>query len=126
MTVVVPSDGQHNPPRGVRGGHSGAAARTYKVHRDGRRERMPNVCQITLEPGEFVIGVDNGGGGYGDPLERETARVLEDVRDGWVSRAAAADVYGVILTGEIEDKSLAVDVAATLTRRRELAGARNA
>jgi len=54
------------------------------------------------------------------------ARVLEDVRDGWVSRAAAADVYGVILKGEIEDESLAVDVAATLTRRRELAGARHA
>ena len=87
---------------------------------------MPNVCQITLEPGEFVIGIDNGGGGYGDPLERETARVLEDVRDGWVSRAAAADIYGVVVTGEIEDELLAVDVPATLARRRELAAAQNA
>ena len=126
MTVVVPSDGQHNPPRGVRGGHAGAAARTYKLYKDGRREQLPNVCQIELEPGEFVIGVDNGGGGYGDPLERDTARVLEDVLDGWVSRAAAFDIYGVVLTGEIEDESLAIDVAATLARRRELAAARRA
>lgn len=126
MTVVVPSDGQHNPPRGVRGGQGGAAARTYKLHRDGRREQMPNVCQLELEPGEFVIGVDNGGGGYGDPLERDTARVLADVLDGWVSRVAAFDIYGVVLTGEIEDESLAIDIAATIARRRELAAARHA
>ena len=124
MTVVVPSDGQHNPPRGVRGGRRGAAARTYKVYKDGRREQMPNVCQMELEPGEFVIGVDNGGGGYGDPLERDAARVLEDVLDGWVSRAAAFDIYGVALTREIDDESLAIDIAATIVRRHELAAAR--
>lgn len=126
MTVVVPSDGQINPPRGVRGGHAGAAARTYKVHKNGRREQMPNVCQIELAPGEFVIGVDNGGGGYGDPLERDTARVLEDVLDSWISREAASEIYGVVLTGEIEDESLAIDIAATRARRRELAVVRNA
>jgi len=124
MTVVVPSDGQHNPPRGVRGGRRGAAARTYKVYKDGRREQMPNVCQMELEPGEFVIGVDNGGGGYGDPLERDAARVLEDVLDGWVSRAAAFDIYGVAFTREIDDESLEIDVAATIVRRHELAAAR--
>ena len=52
--------------------------------------------------------------------------MLEDVLDGWVSRAAAFDIYGVVLTGEIEAESLAIDVAATLARRRELAAARRA
>ncbi len=126
MTVVVPSDGQHNPPQGVRGGHAGAAARTFKLHRDGTREQMPNVCQIELEPGEFVIGIDNGGGGYGDPLERDVARVLADVREGWVSHRAAREIYGVVLRGEDADEQLEVDTAATVACRTEIAARRSA
>ncbi|MCL2428398.1 MAG: hydantoinase B/oxoprolinase family protein, partial [Alphaproteobacteria bacterium] len=119
MTVVVPSDGQYNPPQGVRGGHPGAAARTYKVHRDGRREQLPNVCQIELEPGEYLIGIDNGGGGYGDPLERDPARVLADVRERWVSRQAAAEIYSVVLTGDGDE--MKVDEGATAAGRADLA-----
>ena len=120
MTVVVPSDGQHNPPRGVRGGGNGAAARTYKVHRDGRWEQMPNVAIIDIEPGEYVIGFDNGGGGYGDPLERDVERVREDVIERWVTRKAAEEIYGVIFTGHEEEETLAVDLAATAARRGRL------
>ncbi|GGC52847.1 hydantoinase B/oxoprolinase family protein [Chelatococcus reniformis] len=120
MTIVVPSDGQHNPPRGVRGGHDGAAARTYKVHADGRRERMPNVAMFEIAPGEHVIGVDNGGGGYGDPLDRDVERVREDVIERWVSRAAAESVYGVVFTGDVADETLAVDREATRRRRQDL------
>ncbi len=120
MTVVVPSDGQHNPPRGVRGGRDGAAARTYKVHRDGRWEQMPNVAIIEIEPGEYVVGFDNGGGGYGDPLERDVERVREDVIERWITRKAAEDVYGVVFTGVEEDETFAVDVSATTARRASL------
>ncbi len=44
----------------------------------------------------------NGGGGFGDPLEREPAAVLVDVREGTVSLEAARDVYGVVLTDGAE------------------------
>jgi N-methylhydantoinase B len=120
MTVVVPSDGQHNPPRGVRGGRAGAAARTVKLHADGRRETMPNVAIIELQPGDYIIGYDNGGGGYGDPAERDAERVREDVLEGWVTPDSALAVYGVVLTGTAEDDSLAVDRGATEAMRQTL------
>ena len=120
MTIVIPSDGQHNPPQGVRGGHAGAAARTFKVARDGTRQKMPNVCTVELDPGEYVLGSDCGGGGYGDPLERDVGRVLEDVLERWVSRAAARDVYGVVLFETDSDASLAVDRRATELLRNEM------
>jgi N-methylhydantoinase B len=66
-------------------------------------------------PGERVVSRTGGGGGYGDPLERASDRVLDDVLEGWVSRARALAVYGVVLVGE--DGELRVDVAATRQER---------
>ena len=63
----------------------------------------------------------NGGGGYGDPLEREPERVRNDVADGTVSRDAAHDIYGVVL-----DDRLAVDAVATAMRREVLLERRRA
>jgi N-methylhydantoinase B len=54
-----------------------------------------------------------GSGGWGDPLEREAAKVLADVRNEFVSLAAAATEYGVV----IDPQSLTVDDAATTRRR---------
>ncbi len=120
MTVVVSCDGQVNPPRGVRGGHNGPAAATYKVGTDGSEEKLPGVVECRLGPGEWVRGVDAGGGGYGSPLERDPARVLKDVLERWETVERARDVYGVVLSGSAEDDSLAVDAAATSARRAEL------
>src|SRR5262249_58288461 len=47
--------------------------------------------------GQVVRVVTTGGGGWGDPLEREPEFVARDVRDGKVSLAAACDEYGVVL-----------------------------
>ncbi len=59
-----------------------------------------------------------GGGGFGDPIEREPDRVVADVRAGWVSREAAASTYGVVLGGDV------VDERATERRRAEIRDAR--
>ena len=53
----------------------------------------------TLNPGDRVRFTLSGGGGYGDPLERDPALVLDDVREGRVSAAGARDDYGVIIDG---------------------------
>jgi len=66
-----------------------------------------------LSPGDTVRFQMTGGGGYGDPFKREPERVLEDVREGKVSIAAAAKDYGVAVDG----KASAVDVAATAKLR---------
>ncbi|MCX7177493.1 MAG: hydantoinase B/oxoprolinase family protein [Proteobacteria bacterium] len=60
----------------------------------------------------------NGGGGIGDPLGREPAKVLQDVRDGVISLRAASEVYGVVL-----DQG-AVDSAATVLQRKTARQAR--
>jgi N-methylhydantoinase B/oxoprolinase/acetone carboxylase alpha subunit len=58
-----------------------------------------------------------GGGGYGSPLERDVAAVLDDVLDEYVSLHAAHDVYGVV----IDPQSMQVDQAATAALRASLA-----
>jgi len=113
MTIVVSCDGQVNPARGVRGGHSGPPAATYKIKADGSQEKLPGVVECVLQPGEWIRGLDAGGGGYGDPLQRDPDRVLRDVFDAWETLERARDVYGVIFSGSLADDSLAVDQAAT-------------
>ena len=54
-------------------------------------------------PGAYSRYITNGGGGYGDPFTRGPARVLKDVRDGYVSIAGAARDYGVVVEGDPEN-----------------------
>ncbi|MBM3484486.1 MAG: hydantoinase B/oxoprolinase family protein [Alphaproteobacteria bacterium] len=124
MLVITISNGQENPPRGVQGGADAESGANHKLHTDGRAERLPGLVICPLKAGEWIMGLDNGGGGYGDPLEREPPRVLNDVLEGYESAARARDVYGVVFEGEIDDDSLAINLAATASRRQELRAAR--
>ena len=93
------------------------------LHADGRETKVEGFINVELQPGEFIRGRDCGGGGYGDPLEREPARVLHDVRERWVSREQAERVYGVVFREEAG--VLAVDEEATLEARKRYAAARD-
>jgi len=53
-----------------------------------------------LEPGSIVELLTGGGGGFGNPLERDPERVFADVRDGYVSVDASARDYGVVIDPE--------------------------
>ena len=79
----------------------------------GMRQPVPADAQ--------VIGQSPGGGGWGDPLEREPERVQWDVIEGYVSADAARERYGVVLTPD-----LSVDAAATQARRAALRQGRTA
>lgn len=70
-----------------------------------------------LAPGQRVRFVMTGGGGYGNPLEREPDRVLADVRDGKVSIESALADYAVV----INERTSSVDVERTNHLRRERA-----
>jgi N-methylhydantoinase B len=120
VTAVISCDGQHAPPRGVVGGQDGTAGKTWLVEGNGEANRLPNVVQVTLQKGQALRGRDSAGGGYGSPLDRPPARVLHDVLEGWESRQKAREIYGVIFSGKIEDETLAVDLAATEAKRKEL------
>jgi N-methylhydantoinase B len=64
-----------------------------------------------------------GGGGWGDPLDREPDRVRDDVLDEYVSRESAERDYGVTFTGEVEDYTLEVDAKATQALRKKMRAA---
>jgi N-methylhydantoinase B len=113
MVVAIACDGQVYAPKGVRGGEDGNLAETHKIHRDGRREKLENFAHFELQAGEWVRGVDNGGGGYGHPFDRDPARVLRDVIEGWETRQRAETLYGVAFTGSREEETLAIDPAKT-------------
>lgn len=117
MVVVFAADGQKNPPRGVLGGGDGAPGENFHIHADGRETRLPNVGAVELAPGEYLRGRDVAGAGYGNPLERPTEKVLEDVLEGFESEEHAQDVYGVVMQGKREDETLTVDAEATAAER---------
>jgi N-methylhydantoinase B len=100
LEIIYTSDGTYNAPRGVRGGLDGACARQFKRGADGALLALPNFAQLKLEPGESVVSICTGGGGYGPPQERDPLLVAKDVAEGWVSAGRARDVYRVALSAE--------------------------
>jgi N-methylhydantoinase B len=124
VTVVFAADGQVNSARGVRGGGDGNVGLMQVIDAAGNATTAPSVGQIELTPGSWLYGLDTAGGGYGDPLERDVAAVLEDLRERYVSAAHAEQVYGVVFIGNEDDDSLAVDEAATQACRAALRAAR--
>jgi len=102
------------PPPGVRGGAAGGATRIAKRHADGTETELPPAGDVQINPGEALVSYGCGGGGYGDPLERDPERVLESFREGWITPARVA-AYGVVL--DERGNSLAVDREKTASLR---------
>jgi N-methylhydantoinase B len=85
---------------------------------------MPGLCDgEPVAAGEVIRIETTGGGGWGDPLARDPARVALDVRQGKVTPGAARADYGVVLSGGDEP---AVDGPATAALRERLAAERGA
>lgn len=79
--------------QGLFGGHQGTSARCT-VERDGRVIDIPPKGGLSLETGDIVTIMTGGGAGYGDPGERDGARISEDLAEGLVSPEAARRDYG--------------------------------
>jgi N-methylhydantoinase B len=75
----------------------------------GGTGRLLPYCEFDLGKNDVLYMRMSSGGGYGDPLEREPERVLNDVENGIVSRDEAKEIYGIVLKGE----DLVIDLAAT-------------
>jgi N-methylhydantoinase B len=71
---------------------------------------------MQLKRGDVFCHIHPGGGGWGDPLERDPAAVLKDVRNEFVSAANAQMDYGVV----IDTKAWTVDAAATERLRADM------
>lgn len=97
-------------PRGLAGGGSAPFMNELRVFPDTEQElRLGKKSNIETRPGDVFSMRAAGGGGHGDPFERDPARVLADVVDGYVSVENARELYGVVIDLERE----AVDTAAT-------------
>ncbi|MFD1861145.1 hydantoinase B/oxoprolinase family protein [Aeromicrobium camelliae] len=98
-------------PWALEGGQEAVPAR---IVLDGgtSEERVLQGGTYPRPAGTTLANITGGGGGYGDPLERDPARVLEDVIDGFVSRDKAAELYGVVI-----DDAFTIDHTATAERR---------
>jgi N-methylhydantoinase B len=108
------SERQRFAPYGLFGGKGGALART--VINPGPGEELVHGKQSReFAYGDVISFQQSGAGGYGDPLEREPARVLDDVLDEYVSVEAAESEYGVVIAGD--GTALHVDEAATRALR---------
>ena len=108
------TDRRDHPPYGIDGGRPGGPSANTLLDRDGEHEvaTMPMQSFIARK-GDLFRMVSAGGGGYGNPRERDPDAVLEDVREEKVTREAARDVYGVVVT---DDGT--VDAAGTRALRR--------
>jgi N-methylhydantoinase B len=110
--LSVRIDSVMNPPWGVAGGLQGGVGRAV-VNPGTPHEKFlaPLSDGTVLRRGDIVLLETGGGGGHGHPFDRVAERVLQDVRDGFVSVEAARRDYGVMIAGN------AVDEAATRAHR---------
>lgn len=115
-TFSALTDRAKSEPWGLFGGYSARSAH-YVIDPESD-EPMPVSSKSTtnLEPGDVASVQTPGGGGYGDPLDRDPQKVLEDVVNEKVSIEAAREEYGIVVDRETRE----IDEAATRERRREL------
>jgi N-methylhydantoinase B len=139
LHYVISGKGQkHAMTDGLAGGFPGSRNRFVWVHSPDNGNLAPKVAgslddlegtKQDVSWGVFpLMGQDvlyvatNGGGGYLDPLTRDPAAVLNDVRDRVVSREAAKSIYGTILDEGSVDLVATAELRRTMIARREEAG----
>jgi N-methylhydantoinase B len=117
-TVSIHDDRWFTYPWGVNGGKPGTRARKILEKANGTSTIVANkLDSLMVEEGDQLHFITWGGGGWGDPLDREVDLVSREIRQGLVS-AAGARAYGVVA-----DAQGAVDEAATETLRGEMRAA---
>ena len=105
------------PAWGVAGGKAGGTSRVVLNQGfEGEREIRPFSDDNPWHAGDVVRIYTAGGGGWGDPLDREIALVERDVRGGYVSLEAARSEYGVV----IDPIALKADGPGSLAFRNDL------
>jgi len=95
-------------PWGLYGGKSGAKGEYYIIKPNGKRIKLKSKCTVKIEKGDIFVVKTPGGGGYGNPMEREPKLVLHDVLNALVPLEAAKKDYGVTIdpvTMKINQKS---------------------
>lgn len=118
-TISIHDDRWFTYPWGVNGGTPGARSQKILERADGSREVLPSKCdRIQVKEGDILHYITWGGGGWGDPFERDAELVALEVKRGLISSEGALR-YGVVLT-----QSGDVDKKATVALRKDMAAKR--
>ena len=107
-SFTVLSDRDRWGPWGLFGGDAGRQA-SYILNPDGKSSELGSKVTLRIQPGDIVSYRTCGGGGYGNPLEREPELVLRDVREGKVNVERAREIYRVV----VDTQSWTVDEKET-------------
>ncbi|MFC4821244.1 hydantoinase B/oxoprolinase family protein [Dokdonella ginsengisoli] len=106
-------------PWGVNGGEPGQRSRKELVRGDGSRQILASKCDnVKVKAGDLLLFDTWGAGGWGDPLQREPAKVLADVRKGLVS-VEGARRYGVVVAADAVDEVATRTLRATMEQSRD-------
>jgi N-methylhydantoinase B len=111
VSLGIQSGRYRYPPEGLFGGKDGAKAQFLVNGKPGNPYGLTH-----LKPGDVIIMDAAGGGGYGNPLERDLELIENDVFDGYVSMESARNDYGVVINPD----TLNVDVDASQKLRTSL------
>jgi N-methylhydantoinase B len=109
------------PPWGLWGGTAGEPSGNLLKLPGEKAFKLITGSNISVSRNSEAIVRTGGGGGWGNPLERVAAMVVEDVAEGLISRQAARELYGVVLRGNV-----ALDESATARLRDRLQSTRKA
>ncbi len=113
--IAIHDDRWFVPPWGVNGGDPGARARKILERADGSQQIVGNKLEdLEVEAGDILHFITWGGGGWGDPYDRDPALVGKEIVQGLVT-AEGARAYGVVADGNGN-----VDLAATEALRTRL------
>lgn len=116
-TISIHDDRWFTYPWGVNGGQPGMRSSKYMIRADGTKEVLgAKVDDIAVEPDDVLYYITWGGGGWGNPLERDAEVVALEVKRGLVTCEGALNNYGVVL-----DDAGKVDESATKAKRQEMA-----
>ena len=111
--LVMFGDGKVHPPYGLFGGKPGSCNLAFiNEGKDAQRELKAKEA-VQLKAGDTYSSYPSGGGGWGDPLERDPEAVRADARGQIISPASAREQYAVVLEG----KQLSVNVQQTQALR---------
>jgi len=104
-SITIGTERQKIRPWGLQGGQPGGCSDLWIETPSGQKEMLPSKVTRPVESGTRIVLQTAGGGGYGDPFERDPEMVRLDVIEGFISADRARSAYGVILdpkTGEID------------------------
>ncbi len=122
VTMTIHGDREKFTPFGVSGGLNGGGCKLI-INKGTKKEFNAGMYAtgVELKKGDRIYYSSSGGGGFGNPLDRDPQLVLEDVMDEWLSVEAAKQYYGVVIkVVDREALDFRIDAAATKKARAQL------